>query len=79
MKPLLTWRLGPPNSGENIPGGCPALGVQDATARLWYTSSQSPSPPGGRYVQALLEYGLENLDTITSRLTEGTDVEEPSS
>ena len=31
------------------------------------------------FLETLLEYGLENLDAITSRLTEGADVEEPSS
>jgi hypothetical protein len=31
------------------------------------------------FLEALLEYGLENLDTITSRLAELSDAEEPSS
>ncbi len=30
------------------------------------------------FLETLLEYGLENLDTITSRLAELTDAEEPS-
>ena len=30
------------------------------------------------FLEALLEYGLENLDTITSRLTEEADAEDPS-
>jgi hypothetical protein len=31
------------------------------------------------FLETLLEYGLENLDTITSRLTEFAEVEESSS
>jgi hypothetical protein len=31
------------------------------------------------FLEMLLEYGLENLDTITSRLTELTEAEAPSS
>jgi hypothetical protein len=31
------------------------------------------------FLETLLEYGLENLDTITSRLTELAEPEEPSS
>jgi hypothetical protein len=31
------------------------LGVPDATARLWSTSSKNPSPPRGRFVHAQRE------------------------
>jgi hypothetical protein len=44
------WRSVRPNFVGNIPVGCPALGVQDATVRLWSTLIKSPSPPAGRYL-----------------------------
>src|SRR5712691_5661178 len=53
MKPSLMSLSVPPNFAGNIPAGCPRWGVRDATARPWRTSSKSPSPPTGRYVQEL--------------------------
>src|SRR4029450_7188497 len=53
MKLSLMWRLVRPHSAGNIPAGCPRLGVQDVTGKLWSTSSQNPSPPRGRFVQGV--------------------------
>jgi hypothetical protein len=44
------WRSVRPNFVGNIPVGCPSLGVQEATVRLWSTLTKSPSPPVGRYL-----------------------------
>jgi hypothetical protein len=44
-------------------------------AHQLYPTSLSKSA----FLETLLEYGLENLDTITSRLTKLTDAEESSS
>jgi len=50
----LMWGLAWQNSNANTMRGlCPKWDVQDVMATQWSMSIQSPSPPVGRYVQAL--------------------------
>src|SRR5215217_3384806 len=83
MKRSLMWPLVRPNSAGNIRAGCPQWGVQDATARPWSTSSRSPSPPRGRYVQRHklsdgepLAYALGNAGAGELTLSYGIDRKE---
>ena len=53
MKRSWMWPLAQPHSGGTIRGACRRWGAPDAMARRWHPSIKSPSPPVGRYLEAI--------------------------
>src|SRR5215468_4179733 len=77
MKPSWMRALVWPNSNVNTMRGlCPRWDAQDVTATRWSTSSKSPSPPRGRYVQGhftVLLVKAAHVKNVPGRKTDKAD------